>query len=108
MIPADRRRQPDRLSRFARAHAGARPCAALPAHGPVIDDPEHVIRRYIEHRREREAQVLEALAAAKRPRMRSSGGSIAALNDALVPMARESVLAHLLKLEGERTRRRDR
>ena len=39
------------------------PARALPAHGPVIDDPAALIHHYVEHRAEREAQVLEALAA---------------------------------------------
>ena len=37
------------------------PARLLPAHGPVIDDPERVLRGYIEHRREREQQILDAL-----------------------------------------------
>jgi endoribonuclease LACTB2 len=74
------------------------PARAWPAHGPVIDDPLALIQRYIEHRAQREEQVLGALAA-----RRSTVESIAAmiypsLQDALVPMARESVLSHLQKL----------
>lgn len=80
---------------------------ALPAHGPVIDDPAALIHEYIEHRVQREAQVLAAIG--------SGGATVAsiaatiypALVDALVPMARESVLAHLQKLEGETRVRRD-
>ena len=40
------------------------PARALPAHGPVIDDPAALIHQYVEHRAQREAQVLDALAPA--------------------------------------------
>jgi glyoxylase-like metal-dependent hydrolase (beta-lactamase superfamily II) len=73
---------------------------ALPAHGPAIEDPGALIAYYIQHRVQREAQVsdalghpstVEAIVAAIYPE----------LIEALLPMARESVLAHLLKLESE-------
>jgi glyoxylase-like metal-dependent hydrolase (beta-lactamase superfamily II) len=35
----------------------------LPGHGPVVDDPEAWLRYYLDHRAEREAQVVAALAA---------------------------------------------
>jgi glyoxylase-like metal-dependent hydrolase (beta-lactamase superfamily II) len=75
------------------------PARALPAHGPVIEDPHALIHYYVKHRAEREEQVLGALS-----RDRATVESITAaiypmLADALVPMARESVLAHLHKLE---------
>ena len=71
---------------------------ALPAHGPPIDDPLALIGQYVEHRRAREQQVLEALSAGET----STAGIVARiyrrLDPALVPQARESVLAHLHKL----------
>jgi glyoxylase-like metal-dependent hydrolase (beta-lactamase superfamily II) len=78
-----------------------RPARLLPAHGPVLDDPEAVLRGYIEHRHEREQQIIGLL------REGDSGpDAIVArlyrgLKETLVPMARESVLAHLIKLEHE-------
>ena len=83
------------------------PARALPAHGPVIEEPAAIIHKYIAHRAEREAQVVDALG--------SNGASVdaivaaiyPALVDALVPMAKESVLAHLQKLAGEGRARRD-
>lgn len=73
---------------------------ALPAHGPVIEDPGALIAYYIQHRVQREAQVIDALATP------STVAAIVAtiypaLIEALLPMARDSVLAHLLKLESE-------
>ncbi len=75
------------------------PARALPAHGPVIDDPAALIDRYIKHRAQREQQVSEAIGA--------DGSTVEAitstiypnLGDDLIAMARESVLAHLQKLE---------
>jgi glyoxylase-like metal-dependent hydrolase (beta-lactamase superfamily II) len=91
------------------------PQMMFPAHGAVIDRPVELLREYIEHRAMREQQVLAAL--------RSDLGNpdemvrhiYPALAAALVPVARESVVAHLVKLEregraihdGERWRLRD-
>ena len=77
------------------------PARAYPAHGPVIDDPIGLIDRYLAHRAKREEQVLDALA-----QQRDTVEAIAAdiytgLIDALVPMARDGVLAHLQKLARE-------
>jgi len=77
------------------------PVRLLPAHGPVIDDPERVLRGYIEHRRERDAQILEQLRGGTHTPDAIVARIYRGLTDALVPMARETVLAHLLKLERE-------
>lgn len=88
------------LASLARV-AALRPARALPAHGPVIDDPLALIDHYVAHRRRRETQVLEALSAGD-----STIAAIAAriyhgLDPTLLPQARESVLAHLLKLDDD-------
>jgi glyoxylase-like metal-dependent hydrolase (beta-lactamase superfamily II) len=75
------------------------PARVYPAHGPVIEDPVTLIDRYLAHRQHRENQVLNALES-----NRTTIGAIvetiyAGLLPALVPMAEESVLAHLVKLE---------
>ena len=80
---------------------------ALPAHGPVIDDPAALIQRYIAHRAQREAQVIDALTAGRATVDAITNSIYPQLSDALVPMARESVLAHLQKLESESLVRRD-
>ena len=91
------------LDRMLRLNAAR----ALPAHGPVIEDPAALIHKYIEHRAQREEQVFAAV---------GSGGSTVdditakiypSLAEALVPMAKESVLAHLQKLESDGRARRD-
>lgn len=77
------------------------PVRLLPAHGPPIDDPPAIIRRYLEHRRQRELQVLSALEAGLRTVDAIVDRIYVGLSAPLVPMARESVLAHLIKLEDE-------
>jgi glyoxylase-like metal-dependent hydrolase (beta-lactamase superfamily II) len=83
------------------------PSRILPAHGDVIDDPDTLLRGYLSHRREREQQVLTAL--------RDGNGNPDAIvehiyrgiKERLIPMAKESVLAQLQKLEREGRVRRD-
>ncbi len=74
------------------------PVRALPAHGPVIDDPLALIASYVRHRQMREVQVLEALADGETTAAGIAARLYPTLEPALVPMAHESVLAHLLKL----------
>jgi glyoxylase-like metal-dependent hydrolase (beta-lactamase superfamily II) len=73
----------------------------LPGHGPIIDDPRAVIDYYLQHRGERDAQVLDALAAGC-----TRAGDIVeriyrGLDPSLVRAAEDSVLAHLIKLRDE-------
>jgi glyoxylase-like metal-dependent hydrolase (beta-lactamase superfamily II) len=77
------------------------PLRLLPAHGPVIEDPVDILRRYLAHRREREEQVVAALAAGNTTTEAIVSRIYAGLDTALVTMARESVTAHLLKLQRE-------
>jgi glyoxylase-like metal-dependent hydrolase (beta-lactamase superfamily II) len=81
--------------------AGLQPAVALPAHGPAIEDPIAVIDRYLEHRKQREDQVLSALESGADSVDAITGRIYAAHSTALIPMARESVLAHLQKLLDE-------
>lgn len=83
------------------------PARMLPAHGPVIDAPGQIIDGYLEHRQRREDQIVEAMRADARlpdtiverlyPRIRPE----------LLVLARESVLAHLIKLRDEGRARED-
>lgn len=83
------------------------PSRLLPAHGPVIDNPEPLLRNYLAHRHEREEQVLAALAAGDTTADTVVARLYEGLSQPLVPMARESVTSHLLKLEREGRVRRD-
>lgn len=85
------------LEKVARLAAGR----LMPGHGPVIDNPQEVIDRYIEHRMEREEQILAAL-------QRGDGtvGQVvqhvyADVDTELHPLAAISVAAHLRKLHEE-------
>jgi glyoxylase-like metal-dependent hydrolase (beta-lactamase superfamily II) len=82
------------------------PARLLPAHGDPIDDPVPLLHKYLAHRAEREAQVVAGLRAGTRTIDGLVAGIYHGLNQALVPMAKESVLAHLLKLEEEGRARR--
>jgi glyoxylase-like metal-dependent hydrolase (beta-lactamase superfamily II) len=73
----------------------------LPAHGPVIDDPEKVLRGYIEHRLERERQILGAMHEGDSTPDEIVTRVYRGLKEQLRPMAREGVIAHLVKLERE-------
>jgi glyoxylase-like metal-dependent hydrolase (beta-lactamase superfamily II) len=83
-----------------------RPAQLLPAHGPVVEDPETLLRNYIQHRREREEQIVALLRDGERSPDAIVTRLYRGLKETLVPMARESVLAHLLKLEREGRARR--
>jgi glyoxylase-like metal-dependent hydrolase (beta-lactamase superfamily II) len=74
------------------------PTLLLPAHGPVIDDPRPVLRGYIEHRQERERQIVHALNDGPLTPDELVARIYRGLKDTLVPLARESVVAHLVKL----------
>ena len=78
-----------------------KPDRMLPAHGPVIDDPMRVLRDYIEHRREREEQVIAAVRAGAGTPEAVVARVYRGLRESLVPLAVESVTAHLLKLRQE-------
>ncbi len=87
--------------------AALAPRLALPAHGPVIDDPLPVIDGYLAHRRDRERQVLEALAGGAATIPAIVARLYTGLHPALVAMAEESVLAHLVLLESDARAVRD-
>jgi glyoxylase-like metal-dependent hydrolase (beta-lactamase superfamily II) len=72
-----------------------------PGHGPIIDAPDSVIASYIEHRMERERQILSALRGGS-----DSVGSVVSnvyrdVDPSLHPLAAVSVMAHLEKLRRE-------
>jgi hydroxyacylglutathione hydrolase len=79
----------------------------LPGHGPAIRDPAPFLASLADHRREREARVVAALAAAGTASAPALVGPVyGPLDPRLVQAAGRSLLAHLIKLERERTVRR--
>jgi glyoxylase-like metal-dependent hydrolase (beta-lactamase superfamily II) len=77
------------------------PARLLPAHGPIIDDPQAVISAYISHRLFRERQVESALRAGRSTVEAIAESIYDGLAAALMPAARENVRAHLEKLKAE-------
>ena len=75
------------------------PARALPAHGPAIDDPAALITQYLDHRHQREIQVLTALEAGLTSIDEITARIYSGLTSEVAALARESVLAHLQKLE---------
>ena len=78
-----------------------RPSVIYPAHGPRIPDGEAKIREYIDHRKQRERQILEALGTGLSLVSELVKRIYAAYPEALHAAAGASVTSHLLKLERE-------
>ena len=77
------------------------PARMLPAHGLAINDPAVVLKQHLEHRQQREDQIVAALRAGDR----HPGAIVDRLYEGLDPglkrLAQESVVAHLVKLQDE-------
>lgn len=86
------------------------PDVLYPAHGPVVTDAGAKIDEYIQHRVEREQQVLEALQKAPAPSALSSAQIVLEVYEELPFLlrlaAQKAVDKHLRKLEAERRVRR--
>jgi len=78
-----------------------------PGHGPLVGDPAARIAEYLGHRRMRERQVLEAVAAGPRTPGEIAATIYTGLDPRLHPAAESTVLAHLLKLMREGRVRRE-
>jgi glyoxylase-like metal-dependent hydrolase (beta-lactamase superfamily II)/8-oxo-dGTP pyrophosphatase MutT (NUDIX family) len=93
----------DSLRALRRAHdAGTRPLHWLaPGHGFLVAEPGPVIDALVAHRLRREAKVLAALAATPRPLEALLPQAYDDVPAALHGVAARSLLAHLIKLQGE-------
>ena len=78
-----------------------RPTRVLPAHGPEIMDLPALVASYIDHRRHREAEVLDAIETGPVTLDTIVSRVYGDLSQALRLMAADSVLAHLIKLRDE-------
>ena len=83
------------------------PQRMLPAHGRAIDDPAAVLSQHLEHRQRREDQIVAALRAGDRRLDAIVDRLYEGLEPRLKGLARESVVAHLVKLEEEGRARSD-
>ncbi|HZD74623.1 MAG TPA: MBL fold metallo-hydrolase [Actinomycetota bacterium] len=72
-----------------------------PGHGPGVGDPAAKLREYLDHRLQRESQVLAALGAGDRTPAEIVGRVYADVDPVLHPAAALSVRAHLVKLVRE-------
>ena len=66
-----------------------------PTHGPAITDPKPFVRSFIEHREDRERQIMEQLAAGRTRIQDMVPIMYAAVDKRLYPAAARSVLAHM-------------
>jgi ribonuclease/clavin/mitogillin len=71
----------------------------LPGHGQPVHDVPHKLQELIDHRIEREAQVLRLLADGKRTPKAMLGAIYPELDRRIRPMALRQIEAHLAKLE---------
>ena len=78
-----------------------RPRTIYPGHGPVVFDGEAKLRGYLDHRAEREAQILEGLTDGARTVETLTERIYAEYPADVRELAARSVTAHLAKLETE-------
>lgn len=81
--------------------AAATPSLLVPAHGPVLRDPDGVVRRYKAHRQMREDRVLAAIFEEPRDLSEVLAAAYADTSRDLWWLASRSLEAHLRKLEAE-------
>src|SRR5204862_2455202 len=78
-------------------------CAVmLPGHGQAVHDVRRKLQELIDHRHEREEQVLKLLADGKTTPKAMLSAIYAELDRRIVPMALRQIEAHLAKLEAVR------
>jgi glyoxylase-like metal-dependent hydrolase (beta-lactamase superfamily II) len=88
---------------------GYRPRAVAPGHGRVLSDPVRVIDGIVAHRGRREAKVLAVLGRARRGALDELLPQVYDdVQPELLPIARYSLEAHLIKLEREGRAERER
>ncbi len=100
VIPAESGSLSDYMESLRRIEA-EHPRRIYPAHGPCIDDGQAKVREYIEHRLEREEQILGTLGNETRKVIEIVRKVYASYPEALYPAAGQSVTSHLVKLEEE-------
>jgi len=73
-----------------------------PGHGPVIDNARDKIQNYLDHRLERERQILDELTSGPKTIIAMVRSIYREYPENLYPAAAQSVESHLIKLERER------
>jgi glyoxylase-like metal-dependent hydrolase (beta-lactamase superfamily II) len=100
-IPASRGGNLAQYLESLRSVASLQPSRLLPGHGPVITDPRSLIANYLQHRAQRDEQIVSALRAGARTPAEIVREVYEGLAPGLEEAAAETVLAHLIKLRGE-------
>lgn len=77
------------------------PRRLLPGHGPIIDDPIPAIEVYLNHRMEREQEVIAAVRGGLLLPEQITARVYGPLSPVLTAAAADTVLAHLVKLHDE-------
>jgi glyoxylase-like metal-dependent hydrolase (beta-lactamase superfamily II) len=77
------------------------PVLLAPGHGPIVRDPDAKLAQYIDHRLQREARLLDALAAGDRSVEALLDAAWSEVPDQLRPAATLTLAAHLDKLAEE-------
>jgi glyoxylase-like metal-dependent hydrolase (beta-lactamase superfamily II) len=77
------------------------PRRLFPAHGPEPGDPIGLLKSHLDHRRQRERQILEALEAGRDSVQAIVETIYDGLDSKLLPAAHETVRAHLEKLKND-------
>ncbi|MBC8187908.1 MAG: beta-lactamase-like protein 2 [Proteobacteria bacterium] len=98
VIPAESGNVGDYMDSLERVLAKS-PRQIYPAHGPRIEDGCAKIKEYLSHRRDREEQVLAAVAAGDRAAMTMVKRIYVGYPESLYAAASQSVTSHLKKLE---------
>jgi len=100
VIPAESGDLGDYMDSLERILA-EKPAQIYPAHGPRIDDGTAKVREYIDHRLDRENQVIAALSAGDQDAMTMVKRIYVDYPERLHAPAAQSVTSHLKKLERE-------
>ena len=77
------------------------PDVLYPGHGPVIDEPRDAIDRLIDHREQREQSILEAMAANAEEIEEIVDRAYEKDLSGVYDLARQTVVAHIRKLDSE-------
>ena len=80
---------------------GYEPQVIYPGHGPVVKNPQAKLRELIDHRREREEQIVGLLWSGPKTVEELLKAIYEELTDRVQDMARSQVRSHLVKLEKE-------
>ncbi|MDB5076017.1 MAG: fold metallo-hydrolase [Chloroflexi bacterium] len=76
-----------------------RPACIVPGHGPVIEDTLALLADYIRHRQAREKSILDLIRTAQIGVDAITESVYAGLDASLLQLARQTVRAHMLKLQ---------